>query len=166
MTDEQRSLPANELDMQLMMTNSCWGRSEVPTELKAHLTTNFAVKDEHGQPMFDQSGNPLVTEESLWGILGHYTRDMRLANLSEWNNELQTCRYMIDLATDYLVEGMIPPFISALSRAVTILETSQSKGGFLRKQQNTLTQKNINENREAPKKGFFGGAKKDNGGGY
>jgi hypothetical protein len=159
----QRSLPANELDMQLMITNSCWGRPEVSPELKQRLMKYYATTDDHGQLMKDDAGNIIVDKGSLWGLLGFYTRDMRLANLSEFNNELQTCRYMIDLANDYLSENMVEPFMISLGRAVTILETSQSKGGFLRKQMNTLTQKSVNQNMDPPKKGFWGGKNKEGG---
>lgn len=154
--NDQRIMPTSELDAQMMMTNSVWGRNDVPEELKNRLAKHFSVRDEKGEQLYDQKGNPLVTTDSLWGILGHYTRDMRLANLDSFGNELALCRYMIDLSTDYLTENMVEPFITSLSRAVTILETSQSKGGFLRKQMNTLTHKNLNQTLEPPKKGFLG----------
>jgi len=158
MDDTARSLPTSELDLNLMLTNSVWGRPEVSTELKDRLNKDFKT--------LDKDGNIKVTTASLWGLLGFYTRDLRLANLSEWNNELQTCRYMIDLANDYLSEGMTEPFIIALSRAVSIMETSQSKGGFLRRQMNTLTHKQVSQNLEPPKKSMFGGGKENKTGGY
>lgn len=163
--NDSRQMPTSELDLNMMLTNGVWGRSDVPEELKSRLAKHFSVRNEAGEQLFDEQGNPIVTIDSLWGILGHYTRDMRLANLSEWNGELQTCRYMIDLATDYLTENMVEPFITSLSRAVTILETSQSKGGFLRKQMNTLTQVHKSQTIEPPKKGFLGrGGSKQEGG--
>ena len=155
---DQRTLPTSELDRDMMLTNSVWGREEVSQELKDRLNKHFMEED--------KDGNMQVTTASLWGLLGFYTRDMRLANLSHWDGELQTCRYMIDLANDYLSENMVEPFIISLSRAVSIMETSQSKGGFLRRQQNTLTQKHISQNMEPPKKGFFGASKEKQPGGY
>ena len=151
-----RQMPTSELDLNLMITDSVWGRENVPQELKNRLAKYHAIRDEKGNQLYNDKGQPLVDMASLWGLLGHYTRDMRLANLDSWGNELTLCRYMIDLATDYLTEGMIEPYITALSRAVTILETSQSKGGFLRKQMNTLTQVHKNQNLEPPKRGIFG----------
>lgn len=164
--NEARQMPTSELDLNMMLTNSVWGRSDVPDELKNRLAKTFSVRDEQGRQMFDEKGNPIVTIDSLWGILGHYTRDMRLANLDSWGNELYLCRYMIDLATDYLTENMIEPFITSLSRAVTILETSQSKNGFLRKQMNTLTQVHKSQQLEPPKKGFLGRGGQQQQGGY
>lgn len=160
MSDE-RSLPTSELDLNLMLTNSVWGRADVPEELKEKLSKHYVTRDVEGNVIKNEAGHVEVSKSSLWGLLGFYTRDLRLANLSEWNGELQTCRYMIDLANDYLSENMTDPFIIALSRAVSILETSQSKGGFLRKQMNTLTQKSVSQNLDPPKKGFFGGGKKE-----
>lgn len=165
MSEEQRSLPTNELDLSLMLTNGVWGRAEVSGELKERLMKYYSSRDEAGNILTDEHGRVKVTKASLWGLLGFYTRDMRLANLSIWDGEMRTCRYMIDLANDYLASDMIEPFMISLSRAVNIMETSQSKNGFLRRQMNTLTQKHISQNLEPPKKGFFGGGKKEQNGG-
>jgi len=152
MSDEmQRILPTSELDLNMMLTNPVWGRPEVSNALRQQLMK------QHTQVLPD--GKLIVSESSLWDLLDFYKRDLRLANLSEWNNELQTCRYMLDLANDYLNERMGDPFIIALSRAISILETSQSKNGFLRKQMNTLTQRHETRSLEPPKKGFFGVSK-------
>lgn len=155
--DSMRSVPTSPLDAEMMLTDATWGRSDVNEDLRNKLTKYYLQTNEKGEQV--------VTKESLWGLLNFYTRDMRLANLSTWDNELILCRYMIDLAGDYLQVGMIEPFLICLSRAATILETSQSKSGFLRRMMNTLRQESVNQNLEPPKKGFFGGAKKD-GGGY
>jgi len=159
MSEEQiRSLPQSNLDLDLMLTDSVWGKVEVPAELREKLSRLYIQKDEEGKT--------IVTKSSLWGLLGFYTRDLRLGNLSTFDNELQTCRYMLDLAGDFLQMNFVEPFLICLSRAATILETSQSKGGFLRRQNNTLTQQHVSQNMEPPKKGFFGGKKQEGGGGY
>lgn len=153
---DNRPLPQNDLDLQFLFTDPAVGKIEVPEEVKEKLMQYFVE--------YDEEGRPHITKQSLWGLYGMYTRDMRLANLSEWNNELQTCRYMIDLAHDLLLNDYPRGFMVALSRAVTIMETSQSKDGFLRRKMNTLTNEHINQNLEPPKKSFFGG--KPNNGGY
>lgn len=154
----RRTLPQNDLDLALMTTDSVWGKAEVPPELRSRLNKYFRVQD--------KDGNKGVTVESLWGLLGFYTRDMRLANLSAWNGELQYCQYYLDLANDLLQANMIEPFMITLSRVATILELSQSKGGFLRRKMNTFTQEQINRQDEPPKKSLFGGSnKKQNGSG-
>jgi hypothetical protein len=86
---------------------------------------------------------------------------MRLGNLSTFDNELNACRHYINLANDLLDSDLEEPFLVSLSRAACILETSQSKGGFLRRQLNTLRQEHYSENKEVPQKSFFGGGNKE-----
>ena len=155
---ENRTLPSNDLDLNLMLTNSVWGNKEVPAELKQRLVKHYKTKG--------LDGTVELSSASLWGLLGFFTRDMRLGNLSSFDNELQTCRYHIDLANDFLTVDMTEPFLVALSRSASILETSQSKRGFLRQIMNTLRHESINQNLEPPKKAFFGGKKDNNIGGY
>lgn len=156
--EDSRNLPTSDLDLNLMLTDAVWGKAEVSPDLKEKLSRYFLTQGEKGED--------IINKESLWGLLGFYTRDMRLANLDQWTGELESCRYMIDLAGDYLQVGMIEPFLVALSRAATILETSQSKKGFLRRQMNTLRNESVSQSIEPPKKGFFGGGKKEGSGGY
>jgi len=147
----RRVLPQNELDFNLMTTDAVWGKAEVPQELRERLNKYFESMGEDGKKK--------VTPQSLWGLLGFYTRDMRLANLSAWNGELAYCQYFLDLANDFLQANMTEPFIISLSRVATMLELSQSKGGFLRRKMNTFTQENI-KSEEPPKKSLFGASKK------
>jgi len=156
--DQSRSLPTSDLDLNLMITDNVWGRPEVSKELKETLNQYYSQKDEEGNTIYKSS--------SLWGLLSYYTRDIRLGNLSVWDGELALCRYYLDLAGQLLYAGLIEAFLVALSKAITIIETSQSKGGFLRKAMNTLRQEHLNQNIEPPKKGFFGGSKKEGQGGY
>ena len=172
MDEENRNLPQNDLDFNLMLTDSVWGKREVGEELKNKLNKIYLDRDEKGNPVMvkDKEGNtvPLGEKYSMWSLLSFFTRDMRLGNLSEWSGELQACRYMIELSNDLLVTDMKTSFSVALSRVATILETSQSKNGFLRRSMNTLRQEHIRQEVEAPKKSFFGGGadKKNAGGGY
>lgn len=156
--DNSRQLPQNDLDFNLMTTDSVWGKAEISPELKDRLMKYYQE--------YDKDGNVVITKSSLWGLLGFYTRDMRLANLSSFDNELNVCRYYLDLANDLLSMDMIEPFAVCLSRAATILETSQSKAGFLRRIMNTLRHENLNQTIEPPKKGFFGGNKNRENGGF
>jgi len=151
-----RVMPSTELDMQMLTTNSVWGQPEVSQELKERLARWYKSINEDGET--------IINKESLWGMLGYFTRDMRLANLSAWDNEIQTVRYYLELAHDLLDSDMPEPFVICLSRSAGIMETSQSKGGFLRRLFNTFRKEEYSHNAEPPKKGFFGG-KKD-GGGY
>jgi len=158
MSEQQKRVqPQSELDFHLMTTDSVWGKSGVSQDLIEKLNKYFYVKDK-------ESGEQKISKESLWGLLGFYTRDMRLANLSLWNGEVQYCQYYLDLANDFLQAEMIEPFLITLSRVATMLELSQSKGGFLRKQMNTLRTEAFHGDLEPPKKKLFG--TKDKGGRY
>lgn len=154
MEEQNQRVPTSDLDFNLMVINSLWGQPEVPQELKDRL--NEAVKEYDPETKKEKD-----SVRSLWGLLGHYTRDLRLANLSE--DELRIVRYMLDLASDYLSVGLKESFTVALSRAISILETSQSKKGFLRKQMNTLRQEHSQETIEPKKKRLWGGGSKEGG---
>lgn len=149
-----RTIPVSELDFQYRMADPAWGKGEVPAELRDKLAYVTRTINEDGSTSYDT--------ESLWGLLGFYTRDMRLANLSSWNNEFEYCQYYLDLAGDLLREGHIESFLTALSRVITVLELSQSKTGFLRKILNTFRNEQQIEMIE-PKKSNLWGAKKGGG---
>lgn len=152
---QKRVLPQSELDLALMTTDSVWGKPEVSPELKEKLNQIYKAQNEDG-----------TTEDyisSLWGLLSYYTRDMRLANLSVVYGELTYCQYHLDLAGDFLQESMIRPFMITLSRVATLLELSQSKGGFLRRKMNTFTHEQVSGEMEPPKKNLFGAGKKKEG---
>ena len=143
-----RVLPRSDLDFNLMTTNGVWGTKDINPELQARLMKYYAYKDENGAVKIDKS--------SLWSLLGFYSRDLRLANLSTWNGEVFYCQYYLDLSADFLREDMIEPFLICLSRVASVLELSQSKGGFLRRRMNTFSQENITGELEPKKKTLFG----------
>ena len=151
---QRRVMPQSELDFHLMTTDSVWGKAEVSPELRTVLNKYFLSKNKEGENV--------VTKQSLWGLLGFYTRDMRLANLSTKDGEMEFCQYYLDLSNDFLQAGNIEPFLISLSRVATRLELSQSKSGFLRKQMNTMTMQNLQGEVEPQKKSLFGlgGSKK------
>lgn len=148
----KRIPPRNELDLQLMTIDSVWGKSEVPEELRERLNKIYEGQDENGQ----------ISKEikSLWSLLAIYTRDMRLANLSNLDGEVKYAREYLNLASDFLQAGMTEPFVVSFTRVATVLELSQSKGGFLRKRMNTFSQETFTTEMEPPKKGLFGFGKK------
>ena len=145
MTDEDnninRVMPENALDYNMMMVESVWGRADVPPELAEKLKKikGFII-DKEGNPVLDQNGNIETVREDLWSTLGFYTRDMRLSNLD--NARYNYTVHYTDLASDFLRVDMIEPFLICLSRVATVLELSQSKNGFLRNRQGTISYEN------------------------
>jgi hypothetical protein len=136
---QMRFMPENTLDYNMMMIESEWGRDEsINAALldKLQKIKGFYV-DKDNNPIIDEAGNPEFVKESLWGMLGFYTRDMRLSNLDA--SQFRYSVFYLDLCNDFLRVDMIEPFLTCLSRVATVLELSQSRGGFLRNRQNTLT---------------------------
>lgn len=152
MTEQDiRKIPANELDLSFMTTESAWGK-EVSAELNERLKEVGAEYDEEG----NVTG---VTEKHLWGLYSYYTRDMRLSNLNL--ERYIYCLNWLGIAGDCLRVNYIHSFMTALSRVIDALELSQSVGGFLRRRNNTVTQESIGKiTEDKNKKGLFGGIKK------
>ena len=146
-----RSSPMSELDLAMKNTNPEWGSHEVNQELQKKLTKYYIQKDDQG--------NERIVEVRLWDLLHIYSRDLRLGNLSTFNNEVHVCEYMLDLSSDLIQANMPRAFLASVTRVATITEVSQSKGGFLRRLMNTLIQENRTQNIEPPKKTLFGGKK-------
>lgn len=185
MSDERENKPVlrTELDLQLLTTNSVWGRKEVNPELydklrkqKARLIQRVDENDnplfypkvnKKGEPVLNSAGEPEpdlsrpVLEfsdrsESLWAELGFFTRDLRLSNLSSINGELTYVTYYLDLASKLGAVDMSEAQIIALANVASVTEPAQSKNGFLRRRMNTLTQEHYTSEMEAEKKNLFG----------
>lgn len=162
MVDENipmRAVPISDLDLQLMMTDPVWGK-DIPKGLKEKLTeqlkTRKVYQGEDGKYYYGE----VLTDNDLWELLGMYTRDLRLGNLSY--QEIIYCQYVIDWSRDCLAEGFYKAFLAGLSRAVTLIELSQSKGGFLRKLFNTVRTQQFSYSDKDEKRGLFGQKKKGN----
>lgn len=146
MSDEHRIIPRNDLDLNMLTTESVWGKDGVSKTLRDRLKQNIISNDDEAQ-------------RELWGILSYFTRDMRLANLDY--KQTYYCEYYLNLAGDFLNEDMIEPFIISLSRVASVLELSQSKKGFLRKRLGTFTHEQHSKSDEPAKIGLMG-KKKNN----
>lgn len=154
----RRIMPQSELDLNMLITDTVWGSGFIAPELYDKLSKDFALTDDKGNIITDDKGNPMLSKQSLWSALSFFTRDVRLGNLKD--DELFYVRYYLDLANDSLSENYFQTFIMSLSRAACVLETSQSRGGFLRKNMNTLRSEQTQEILEPAKKNFFGMGKK------
>lgn len=162
---QKRQIPQNDLDLNLMTINTEWGSTNIPLELQEKLSENLYefVKDSDGNLIKNENnmpailvidGKPVINKKALWQLLGFYTRDIRLGNLSK--KELDYCQYYLDLANDDLRCDFTKAFLISLSRAVTILELSQSKKGFLRKVMQTVFEHKTNVSNDSKKRNLFG----------
>lgn len=155
----KRIMPTSGLDFNMMLTDTMWGSPQISRQLKEKV-----VQREERLIMLAQLKSGEFPKESekaaAWELLSFYTRDFRLANLNQLLGEVAYCQHYIDLAGDCLRDGYMEAFATSLARAATILELSQSKGGFLRRRANTLTQENLTGEIDPPKKKLlFGGGK-------
>jgi len=142
-----RRTPESSLDFNMQMIESAWGKESIPDSLKQKLTE---IKKFENLKTKEIS----YTREDLWSLLGFYTRDLRLGNIDK--DEFIKAEYFLNLANDLLKFNFINPFMIALSRVATILELSQSKQGFLRRRNNTLTTEQYHTDMQPPKKSLFG----------
>jgi len=153
--------PANDLDFQMMMIDGKWGGSDLNEDLRNRLYTSRWIRMAPGSEIhymekvdgqWVEKNRVLVaeeiieTKEFLWGELSFYTRDFRLANLND--KDYVEARHYTLLAADLIRMNMKKAFTVCLTRVITILELSQSRGGFLRKLLGI--QHKIEEHREIP----------------
>lgn len=148
----RRIMPQSGLDFNLMLTDTMYGSQSIGSQLKAKVKTRIAREKNEQED---------VDKLDAWELLSFYTRDLRLSNLGKL--EFVYCQYYIDLAGDCLREGYMEAFAKSLALAATILELSQSKGGFLRKQQNTLTHEQLTGEVNTDKKRLLFSGKKQGG---
>jgi len=129
-----RYAPRDPLDLNMMLTDPEWGK---------------------------EGSNPKVLEK-LWTVLKIFNRDIRLGNLKD--PEINYCVHHLDLASDLLFclpDDQLKPVMVEIERSASVTETSQGRGGFLRKQQNTFTQnQNVTGNLDQKKSFISGGNKK------
>lgn len=147
-SQEWRKIPMNDIDAQMMTVNPEWGMDIAP-ELRSALKVI-------GEDLEDRTdGKIQLQSKQLWGLLTYYTRDVRLGNLDKEKEII--ANDWLNFSGDALRLGMVRSFLTSLSRVITMLELSQSRGGFLRKRLGTFTQEHYNEFSEKnQKKGLFG----------
>lgn len=151
MSEDKKLLPSSEIDLQYLLTDSLWGTAEIGSIRRLLSELRYKAVE------VDQDGNlkkVQITEESnYWNLLEFFTRDLRLGNLDP--RELFLVRYDIELSTDLLVMGLKKSFVVCLSRPACVLETSQSKGGFLRRLLQSIFKHEYKETSELGGEGGF-----------
>jgi hypothetical protein len=149
--------PFDSLDAQYKQTEPAYGKEASPQfyeRLKKIKGAAIPLWNANGTPQLDKYGQQIhaVTYDHLYDVLAYFTRDIRLGNLS--GSDLKYCEYYLKIAGDCLRMGLIESFLTAYSYCATRLELSQSKNGFFRKNQNTVTTQRVNTDR-VEKAGMF-----------
>jgi len=143
---EDAYIPENNLELSMLYTNPVWGNDREVNEAFREKTTKEIrfVNKNTGEVIS-------TTKEKLWEQLQFFTRDLRLGNLT--STEIRTCDYYLVLAADLLKEHYLDAFIICISRVASVIELSQSRGGFLRKRLNTFTKESKESFEASSKKG-------------
>ena len=163
--------PSNQIDLQALTTFPHVSSDYMSDRVRNKFRTyRYVYEDvEVGgevvrQIVSDGQGNPkLELVRDWWASMELFTQDLRLGNLNV--DEAFYVRYNLDLATDILTalpESFSKSALISFERATSVVETSQSKGGFLRRMFNTFFQ-NVSSKEESPVKTSFFGRKKSKG---
>jgi len=155
--DDNDYVPESQLELSMIYTNPVWGSDKETNQSFRDRTTK------HTQFINKDTGEVIkVTEDRLWEGLQFFTRDLRLGNLT--SSEIKVCEYYLNLGGDFLKERFVDAFVVCLTRVASVVELSQSRGGFLRKRLNTFTKEN-RDSFETPKKNgiFHSGTNKNYG---
>lgn len=152
----KRTIPQNDLDFNMQLTNPAWGKDELGQKSRDSLVKTYYLLDpETGEVIKDENGNPQVHhEDDYWSRMGFLTRDFRLSNLSK--SDYERLRWWADMASACNQQGYKRSTAYCISQIAPTLELSQSKGGFLREMLNTLINRNTNISEEPNKKSLFG----------
>jgi hypothetical protein len=137
----------------MMTVDTNWGGNVSPALINK-------LQQMEGKAEVDSNGQYKIKSSELWGLLSYYTRDLRLGNLDK--DSYLVCNEWINFAGTCLNEGYVNSFITALSTVISMVELSQSRGGFLRKRLGTFTQEHYNEfSDKNQKKGLFSSKQQD-----
>ena len=161
---KQAPKPSNQIDLQALTTfphvSSDYMSDRVRNKFRTYkyvYADGELVKDDKGVPKIE-----LVRD--WWASMELFTQDLRLGNLNK--DEAFYVRYNIDLATDILTalpESFSKSALISFERATSVVESSQSKGGFLRRMFNTFFQNVSSKEEPVAKKSFFNLGKKNKG---
>jgi len=161
MSQQQTPMPRpnTDLDFQAQLTDSFISSQYVDPAFSNKFKEFDFQKDKDGKIILMKDGNPqIILTKDLWGILQIFNRDWRLGNIDK-KEEAVYIRHHINLATDILNllgDKFNQSALICLSYALAVNETSQAKGGFLRRMLNTFIHKTNNDNDDGTrKKSFF-----------
>ena len=157
------SKPSNEIDLQAMTTMPFISSDQMSDRIRNKFREFAYVVDADGKQILDADGNPqLQVTKDLWATMELFTQDLRLGNLNK--DERYYVKYHVDMCIDTLTvlpDRFNKPALLMLSRATSELETSSSKGGFLRRLFNTFFQHSSVKEDAPTKRSFFGLGKKN-----
>jgi hypothetical protein len=139
--EEMKEIPANDLDMQWNLVEPGLQRVKKGFRSKLKVPKGEARKyylvDKNGNAVIDAETKLPVTREmqdydDLAGYLQFWVRDFRLGNLSQWSGEYEHVIHHVNLAIDLLTDKYPRAGLSALNKALSVQEVSNSKNARVR----------------------------------
>lgn len=137
-------IPTTSVEFETLTTEPSWGdANEVDLDIKGEKTK---------QGLFVK-----YDELNYWKLLGIFTRDFRLGNISHRVDDIEYLEDMTGLAHTLL--NLRGGFFTqqawiALQRTTSTLEISQSRSGFMRKNARSVHQTGESITEERKKSGF------------
>ena len=157
------SKPSNEIDLQAVTTTPFISSDSLSDRIRNKFRDFAYVLDSEGERVLDENGAPAVQViKDLWANMELFTQDLRLGNLNK--DERFYVKYHLDWCLDtftVMPQGFSKPALISLARATSELESSSSKGGFLRRLFNTFFQHSSVKDDAPTKRSFFGLGKKN-----
>lgn len=161
--------PNTDLDFQAQLTDPFTSSQYVDPAFMNKFKEYSFVYDKDGKQQFDENNQPKIElHKDLWGILQIFNRDWRLGNIDK-REEAVYIRHYINLTTDILNllgEDFNQSAMICLSYALCVNETSQAKGGFVRRILNTFIHKTNTNNEDQPQKRSMFSSFKNKSNGY
>lgn len=158
--EDQREVPANDLDFQGMLIEPSLQKPSPKLVEKFKAPTGkkrtFYLVDAKGRSVMDGATGERVEKivqdtEDLAGYLRFWNRDFRLGNLSKFSGEYDYVIHYLNLSIDLLTRKYPRSALDALNRALSVLETSNSKEGRVRELVQTIRRESAILNKESDK---------------
>lgn len=156
-TEVMKQVAINKIDVvqiqdaKIQLINQGFIETDPETFMLKQPSEWTIIKIEPDGVMTTTKYTKVIKKDTMWAIHGYYTRDLRLGNLRDSVNpfirdEIKYCEYHLNLAGDYLnfkhpelKHGFYKAFFAHIRRVATLLELSQSRGGWFRKTGTTIT---------------------------
>ena len=154
--------PASPIDLQAVTTFPHISSEYISDRLKNKFRTYKYVCDKDGNILLDDKGNPRVQlVADSWTVMEAFTQDWRLANSSK--EEQLFIRHNLDLFADIMIclpAAFADCSLIALERSICLSETSQGRGGFLRRMFNSFFSSSSSRDETPQKRTFLGMGKR------
>jgi hypothetical protein len=151
---QYRDLPENSLDFNMRVIDPAWSTA----------TPSLVTKSKTGGYRYmEKDGEIYICVKDIVTNLDFFTRDIRLSNFDE--KDIKALRWYLEFAGSLANQKYFEAFNFCLTNVANICESSQGRGGFLRKIFNTLRMENVQGAiAQGPQRSFMTGKTKEGGG--